>query len=284
MQQAVFLAMKVIACTPTKDRRWSWEFSKSCMSAQKMKPDAWVIVDNSSTPAYDWSVAKSYPGVVYERIYEPKTISEQRNRCLEIALREGADYIVFWDDDDYYPPTRISVGVEALAKNPESDIAGSSLMYLLLTRENVLMTTGPFNKDHATAATWTIRRSYAEKNRFNPIRLKGEERDFTNEWTAKMLQVSAEDMIVVMGHGRNTVDKSDLLKRPNVYLAKFVNSDNGKMVFRSRWTVQWDIWKATFVDGVYSPPPECNQLAVSQSVEVPSLHTEETGASAECRA
>jgi glycosyltransferase involved in cell wall biosynthesis len=104
--------MKVIVCTPTKNRRWAWDFSRACMDMQLRTPDLWVILDNSSTPAEDWSVAKDRPGVLYERVYEVRPIGWMRNRCLDIALAEGADVIVFWDDDDYYPPTRISSGIK----------------------------------------------------------------------------------------------------------------------------------------------------------------------------
>lgn len=238
--------MKVIACTPTKDRRWAWEFSKACMDMQIQKPDLWVIVDNSSTPAHDWSVAKDRPGVLYHRVYEPCTIGWMRNRCLEIALKEGADYIVFWDDDDYYPPTRISTGVKVLEENPEISITGSSKMFLLLTRENVMMEVGPFGPKHATAATWTIRRNYAEKNRFLDTKVRGEEVEFTNQWTANIFQVPPEETIVVMGHGRNTVDKSQILERPHIFMAKVVNKDNGKMMLRTRWPVPWDMFRTTF--------------------------------------
>lgn len=236
---------KVIACTPTKDRRWAWEFSKTCLGMQIRKPDLWIVVDNSSTPAYDWSVARDHPGVLYERIYEPKTIGALRNRCLELALDHGADYIVFWDDDDYYPPTRISSGTDALVKNPAADISASSKMYVLLTRENVLMTVGPYGETHGTAATYTIRRRYAETHRF-PDKAKGEELGFTNGWTAKLIQVSPEDSIVVMGHSKNTVDKSDLLHHPQLYLASVLNSDNGKMTVRSRWPIPWEVFRTTF--------------------------------------
>lgn len=215
------------------------------MNMQRMKPDLWVVVDNSTTPAYDWSVAKDHPSVLYERIYEPKTIGTLRNRCLEIALAQGADYIVFWDDDDYYPPTRISSGVEALEKDPTADISASSKMYILLTRENVLMTVGPYGDKHGTAATYTIRRRYAEAHRFLD-KAKGEELDFTDSWRANLVQVKPEDSIVVMGHSRNTVDKSDLLKRPQVYLASILNADNGKMVVRARWPLPWAVFRTTF--------------------------------------
>lgn len=226
------------------------------MNSQLLQPDLWIVVDNSSCPADDWSVAKDRQGVLYERVYEPKPIGWLRNRCLELALENGADYIVFWDDDDYYPPTRISKGVEALEKDPTGDISGSSKMYILLVRENILMTTGPFHDKHATAATWTIRRSYAEKHRFDEEKIRAEEVTFTKGWKANMLQLKPEDLIVVMGHTRNTVDKSQLADRPNLFKAEFVNSDNGRMAFRARWPVQWDLWKQTFSDVISAPPRE----------------------------
>lgn len=238
--------MKVIACTPTKNRRWTWDFSRTCMDMQIRKPDLWVILDNSSTPAEDWSIAKDRSGILYERVYGVKPIGWMRNRCLEIALEQGADFIVFWDDDDYYPPTRISAGIKALEANPDADIAGSSKMTLLLTRENILFETGPFGPTHATAATWTIRRRYAETHTFVETKTRGEELEFTGEWTAKLVQVPAEETIVVIGHGRNTVDKSMLLSNPAAFRAVLVNRDNGRMMFRARWPVPWDTFRTTF--------------------------------------
>jgi glycosyltransferase involved in cell wall biosynthesis len=238
--------MKVVVCTPTKNRRWSWEFSKTCMGMQLRKPDLWVIVDNSSTPAEDWSIAKDTPGVHYERIYEVRPIGWMRNRCLEIALEQGADYIVFWDDDDYYPPTRISSGIRALEANPAADISGSSKMYLLLTRENMMLEVGPFGETHATAATWTIRRRYAESHRFVDTKVRGEELEFTQQWTANVVQIPSEEAIVVLGHAHNTVNKSDLLKSPDLFKMKIVNRDNGRMLLRNRWPVPWEAFRTTF--------------------------------------
>jgi glycosyltransferase involved in cell wall biosynthesis len=278
------MSPKVIACTPTKNRRWAWEFSKACMLGQQLKPDLWVIVDNSTCPADDWTVAKDTPWVHYHRVFEEKPIGWLRNRCLELALEHGADYIVFWDDDDYYPPTRISSGVKALEADPSLDMTGSSMMYLLLTRENVLMTTGPFNDHHATAATHTIRRRYAETHRFDPTKLRGEEVTFTEGWTAKLKQLPAEETIVVMGHTRNTVDKSQLLVRPQMFNAKIVNDINGKMVFRARWPVGWDLWKRTFVDEAPASLPGTRPWGAAPEEVDPTPRTAETGASAEHRA
>jgi glycosyltransferase involved in cell wall biosynthesis len=235
--------MKIVACTPTTSRGWAWAFSQHCMDTQILKPDLWVIVDNGT----EWACAKDRPDVLYDQVDERKPIGWLRNRCLELALEAGADYIVFWDDDDYYPPARISSSIAALEATPTADIAGSSLMYLLLTRENVLMTTGPFNDHHATAATMVIRRRYAETHRFDPAKLRGEELQFTDSWNASVVQLHPEDVIVVMGHARNTVDKSVLLKTPETFRATILNTANGRMVVRMKWPrFPWDLFRSTF--------------------------------------
>jgi hypothetical protein len=170
---------------------------------------------------------------------------------MQLALAMGAEMIVFWDDDDYYPPERIETGVEALRSTPTADIAASSHMYVLLTKENALMEVGPFNPQHGTAATYTIRKRYAESHSF-PDSSRGEELLFTNHWTANMVQLPAEKTIVVMGHSRNTVNKSVIHVSPQAFKATMINQVNGKMVFRTRWPVPWDLFRSTFVDGEYA--------------------------------
>jgi hypothetical protein len=119
-------------------------------------------------------------------------------------------------------------------------------MFVLLTRENIMMEVGPFGDTHATAATHTIRRRYAETHRFVETKARGEELEFTDGWKANLIQVPSDETIVVLGHGRNTVDKSLLLTCPDMFKARVVNRDNGRMVLRSRWTVPWDTFRTTF--------------------------------------
>lgn len=237
----------IVACTPTKNRGWTLDFSVSCMKAQTRKPDLWVVLDNSSNSNETWSaISEAYPGVVYERVEESHPIGWMRNRCIEIALEKGAEYIVFWDDDDYYPPRRIEDAVVALEANPNAEIAGSSKMYLLVLPENTLMSVGPYGENHCTGATMVVRRRYAEANRFNPVKEKGEELSFTNGWKAPVIQVNMETAIVAIGHHRNTVNKSQVVHRPTMFAASSLNDINGKQVFRSKWPVQWDLFRRTF--------------------------------------
>lgn len=216
------------------------------MDAQIEQPVHWIVLDNSDTPEQSWEASRSDPRVVYEHVDGPRPVGWMRNRCMEIALQYEWDFLVFWDDDDYYPPTRISTGVRGLVNAPTADIAGSSMLWILLTRENVMVQSGPFHDGHATAATFTIRRRYVETHRFDPEKRKGEEVSFTDGWKAPMVQVSSEETMVVMGHSANTVDKSDVGKRPHVYGGRTINTDNGRMMFRVKWPVPWPLFRETF--------------------------------------
>lgn len=249
---------------------------------QTQQPAKWIVVDNSSYPAHDWSPAKDIPLVEYHRVYEPHSIGALRNLCLDYALQSGAEYIVFWDDDDYYPPERIATGVTALKSNPTADIAASSRMYVLLTKENIFMEVGPYGPLHGTAATYTIRRRYAESNRF-PDRSRGEELGFTKQWTAPMVQLSPESTILVMGHSRNTVDKSQINTMRHVFHARVLNDSNGKMAVRMRWPIPWDLFRSTFVAGEYMRLRESSPEALSQMEGHQNPRTEEIEASFEHR-
>jgi glycosyltransferase involved in cell wall biosynthesis len=253
------------------------------MDMQTRAPDLWIILDNSSNPAEDWSVATDRPGVLYERVHEARPIGWMRNRCLELALEAGADYIVMWDDDDYYPPERIATGVDALKATPTAEIAASSRMFLLLTRENILMEVGPYGPSHGTAATYTIRRRYAETNRF-PDRARGEELGFTREWSAPMVQLPPDKTILVMGHSRNTVNKTEIYKTPHIFQARVLNDSNGKMAVRTRWPLPWGLFRSTFVDGEYMRLRESTPEALFPMEEGPTPRTEETEASSAHRA
>jgi glycosyltransferase involved in cell wall biosynthesis len=213
-----------------------------------MQPDHWIVLDNTQGEG-GWAPSEMN---TLHRQSEPLTIAEMRNKCLELALETGCEFIVFWDDDDYYPPPRIQIGVGALKARPLADIAGCSFMYMMLTELNALMSVGPYQDKHATAATWTLRRHYALSNRFDVARTFGEEASFTHGWNANLIQVNSENTIVVMGHRGNTVSKTDVFWNPERYLAKVVNNINGKQAFRSRWALTpelWGLWKTTFSVG-----------------------------------
>ena len=102
---------------------------------------------------------------------------------------------------------------------------------------------------------------------------------FTNHWTANLIQVPAEKTIVVMGHSRNTVDKSMIHANPQTFKARMLNEVNGKMVFRTRWPVPWDLFRSTFVDGEYAKLRESIPKEPTPTAGHPSPHTVGTAVS-----
>jgi glycosyltransferase involved in cell wall biosynthesis len=117
------------------------------------------------------------------------------------------DIIVYMDDDDYYPPERISHAVEMLNKNPEYEFAGSSILHICFIDLMDIYKFGPYNDLHATAATFAFRRSHLEKSKFDNSKEFAEERSFLNDHTTKVLQLDPYKTIFVLSHDHSTCDK-----------------------------------------------------------------------------
>lgn len=233
----------VVVCTPTYNRRFSAEFSALCMKRQTYKNIKWIVVDNSDDESKSWEPIKElYPDVQYIRIHERKPIGHLRNVCLEEALKHSPKYIAFWDDDDYYVPQRLEKSVEALEKDSSYDIVGCEILPVFLSRENVLMETGPYGKNHSTAATYVFRASISEKRRFIDDAWKAEEGSFTRDWTLPMIMLPNKDVILVIGHAHNTVSKSQMLENPAKFAARITNDANAKNIVRFQWIKDRDVW------------------------------------------
>lgn len=243
--------MSIAVCTPTYNRRWTWEWSRLCFDTQDYPADklTWIVVDNSDTEEQSWGVSKDHPCVTYVRVEGKRAIGELRNICIQEALKTECEFIAFWDDDDFYVSHRFSHAIQELQKNPEKTYVGCSLLYLLLVKENVLMKVGPYGENHSTAASWVMRRSHAEQNSFDPKATKGEEGRFMREWKTPMAMIRPEDCLLVMGHHVNTVNKSQVRAKSQQFLASDLNSANGKMVARLQWfksSEVWDQFQSTF--------------------------------------
>ena len=58
--------------------------------------------------------------------WEKITLGDKRNELIKLAQ---GDYLIFFDDDDFYPFDKVSACVEALEAS-QCDIVGSSIMYV----------------------------------------------------------------------------------------------------------------------------------------------------------
>ena len=146
------------------------------------------------------------------------------------ALNDEAkgDIIVAMDDDDYYPPNRISSVVEAFKNNPQIELAGSSEMNMYYIDVKKIYTVGPYNNNHATNGTMAWRKTYSNKHKYDEYVTKAEETMFLDKYKHQMIQLNPLNTILVICHTDNTVDKhvfrNNQLSVNNSNITKFKES------------------------------------------------------------
>jgi glycosyltransferase involved in cell wall biosynthesis len=82
-----------------------------------------IVVDDGTDAVAD--LLPSDPRIVYVRLSERKSVGAKRNLACE---RARGEFIVHWDDDDWYPSSRVRVQVDALRQRG-GDVCGSSVVY-----------------------------------------------------------------------------------------------------------------------------------------------------------
>ena len=206
----------VSVCMPTFNRRPFIPIIIECFNNQTYPKDKieWIIVDDGTDKIED--LVKDIPQVKYFKYDEKMTLGVKRNLTNDKA---SGDIIIYMDDDDYYPPDRISHAVETLRKNPKALCAGSSEMYIYFKHIQKMYKFGPYGPNHATAATFAFRRELLKKTRFDENSSVAEEKKFLKDYTIPFVQLDSKKAILVFSHTQNSFDKKELLKQmPNPYI------------------------------------------------------------------
>ena len=171
----------------------------------------WIILDDGSDPVEDLFKGLDMPNIKYIYEEEKQTIGAKRNR---LNKESRGDIIVAMDDDDYYPPERVSTVVKAFKKSPSVQLAGASEVYMYYSDIGVIYKFGPYNKNHATNGTMAWRRSYADTHEYDEYVTHAEERSFLDDYSHPMLQLSPFKVMLVMSHSENTFDKKKMREGP----------------------------------------------------------------------
>ena len=199
----------VSICTPTYNRR---PFIPSLIKSieQQRYPKnkiEWIIVDDGSDPIED--LVKDIPFVKYVRYNTKITLGYKRNVMNSMAKGE---YLVYFDDDDYYPPTRIYHAISTLMNNPSYLIAGSSELLIYYNHLKEIWKFGSSGRYHSTAATFAFHKKLLNMTKFNDNDESAEEKAFLKQYTIPLIQLNPIHTILVFSHSFNTFDKKLLLK------------------------------------------------------------------------
>ena len=199
----------VSVITPTYNRRRFIPSLIACYKHQDYPAHRmeWIILDDGSDPIEDLVKALKIPNLRY--IYEPEklTIGAKRNRLNKESVGE---IIVAMDDDDYYPPQRVSAAVKAFKQNPTVELAGTSEVYMYYTDIQEIYKLGPYNQRHATNGTMAWRRSYLATHTYDETVTHAEEKSFLDNYVNPMIQLDPYKVMLVMSHSENTFDKKKM--------------------------------------------------------------------------
>jgi hypothetical protein len=206
----------VSICTPTFNRRPFIPIMIKCFENQTYPKDKieWIIVDDGTDKIED--LVSHIPQVKYFKYDEKMSLGKKRNITNE---KSRGDIIIYMDDDDYYPPERISHAVTTLQKNPKALCAGSSTMYIYFKHIEKMYQFGPYAPNHATAATFAFRKELLQKTRFDETATVAEEKKFLKDYTIPFVQLDPMKSILVFSHNHNSFDKKVLLTQmPNPFI------------------------------------------------------------------
>ena len=201
----------VSVCTPTFNRRPFIPAMLKCFDHQiypKHRME-WIIIDDGTDKIED--LVKNHPNVKYFKYDEKMTLGRKRNLLHEKSI---GDILVYMDDDDYYPPERVSHAVERLQSNPSALCAGSSEIYIYFKHIQKMYQFGPYKQTHATAGTFAFRRALIE-NKYDDEACLAEEKSFLKDYTVPFVQLDPLKVILVFSHEQNTFDKRKLLESPH---------------------------------------------------------------------
>jgi glycosyltransferase involved in cell wall biosynthesis len=205
--------------TPTYNRRRFLPWLIECIRAQNYPRERmeWVVLDDGTDCVRDLlePFAESL-NLVYIRCESKLNIGEKRNR-LHAAAR--GTILVNMDDDDYYPPERVSHAVSTLL-GKKVELVGSTRNHLYYTDDGSIWEVGPYGRNHATFGTMAYTKKYADSHPCDTTVIYAEEISFTNNYKTPLAQLDPLKVMLVMCHSENTFSKSKLRETPSPVMRK----------------------------------------------------------------
>jgi glycosyltransferase involved in cell wall biosynthesis len=178
----------------------------------------WIIVDDGTDPIKDLIEASGISQIKYFYVDKKMTLGAKRNYSHSLC---SGSFIIYQDDDDWYPAERISHSVEILRQNPQALCAGASEIYIYFKHIQQMYQAGPYGPNHSTAGTFAFRRELLNITKYNETASLAEEKEFLKNYTIPFVQLNPIKTILVFSHNHNTFDKKKLLDQPpNDYFKK----------------------------------------------------------------
>jgi glycosyltransferase involved in cell wall biosynthesis len=199
--------------TPTYNRRKFIPAAIRCFDLQTYPKDKmeWLILDDGTDSVEDLfkPLMEKNKNIRYIRNEEKLLIGKKRN-MLQAAAK--GKYLIWMDDDDYYPPERVSYAVQCFRSRGSKAplLAGSTECYLYFADIKKIYKFGPYGPNHATNGTMVVHKDYASTHRYNETLTHAEEKEYLEDYKNPMIQLDPRKVLLVMCHTQNTFDKVKL--------------------------------------------------------------------------
>ena len=167
----------------------------------------WVILDDSPEPHQRYQALNgqhSQIAIKYIHLPEKLPLGKKRN---ESHLHCNGEIIVYMDDDDFYPPSRVEHAVEALM-NSDKEIAGASKLPTFSVESTDFWISGPHGENHATPGTFAFKRSFLDQHSYSNEDICEEGKKFLNNYTSPMIQLDPFQTILCISHQSNTYNQN----------------------------------------------------------------------------
>jgi len=272
---------RVSLCTPTFNRRPFFKGAISNILNQDYPMDKieWIIVDDGTDKIGD--LVSHLPFVKYISV-DKMPLGKKRNFMhQQCSFQNDEDIIVYIDDDDYYPPQRVSHAVSKLT-SCTALCAGSSELYIWFNGLQKMYKFGPYGPNHSTAGTFAFKRALLKQTSYEDHAVIGEEKHFLKNYTIPFIQLDPLKTILVFSHNQNTFDKKRLIdvnspvcKESSMKVKQFIKQKE----IRSFYTKELDPLLEQYEQGQIKYKPDVleeikrreNQMRDPRQVNVPEL-------------
>ena len=250
---------RVSICTPTFNRRPFIAPLIQMVAGQDYPKESleWIVLDDGTDPVGD--LFEGVEGVRYIRSEERLPLGKKRNMLNSEAT--GA-IIVYMDDDDYYPSSRVTHAVEMLMSHPSALCAGASEIHTFFPDTGEMYQFGPYGPKHATAGTFAFRKRLLEQTSYEDSAAAAEEEVFLKQYTVPFVQLEPKKTIMVVSHRHHSFNRREVVeeggpsvKKSSRLISDFIKEDS----LVSFYTEELDGLLESYSDGLPEHKPDVLQ-------------------------
>lgn len=194
--------LPLVTCImPTANRRGFVPDAIRCFQQQDYPRLELLVVDDGADPVKD--CLPDDPRIRYIRLDSSPILGKKRN--LACAEARG-EIVVHWDDDDWYPPWRVRIQVEALLK-ANASVCGTSRLYYWEPHSDRAWEYRYTNHHWVAGNTLAFRREFWASHPFPEVQLGEDGRFVSQARRSDLVDLNDPALCVATIHSANTSRK-----------------------------------------------------------------------------